>query len=65
MYFLVQRENIWTIPNLLCVSRIALSPYLCHLVLAADHQWALGLFLLAGTTDLVCIGREKRAKEGS
>ncbi|XP_050729007.1 cardiolipin synthase (CMP-forming)-like [Eriocheir sinensis] len=50
---IVERENIWTVPNLLCVGRIGLSPYLCHLVLAADHHWALGLFLLAGTTDLL------------
>ena len=53
MFVFTQRENIWTVPNLLCVSRIALSPYLCYLVLAAEHQWAMGLFLLAGATDLV------------
>ncbi|KAK8383542.1 hypothetical protein O3P69_015774 [Scylla paramamosain] len=50
---IVERENIWTVPNLLCVSRIALSPYLCYLVLVADHQWALGLFLMAGATDML------------
>ncbi|XP_037802643.1 probable cardiolipin synthase (CMP-forming) [Penaeus monodon] len=50
---IIERENIWTIPNLLCVSRIALSPYLCHLVLSADYNWALGLFMFAGFTDLL------------
>ncbi|XP_047471899.1 probable cardiolipin synthase (CMP-forming) isoform X2 [Penaeus chinensis] len=50
---IIERENIWTIPNLLCVSRIAFSPYLCHLVLSADYNWALGLFMFAGFTDLL------------
>ncbi|KAG7167949.1 Cardiolipin synthase (CMP-forming)-like [Homarus americanus] len=47
------RENIWTVPNLLCVSRIAFSPVLVHLVVSSNYSWALGLFMLAGFTDLL------------
>lgn len=47
------QENIFTIPNLISVSRIALSPVLGYLVLVENYIFALGLFSLAGISDLV------------
>ncbi|XP_007896474.2 cardiolipin synthase (CMP-forming) [Callorhinchus milii] len=46
-------ENPWTIPNLLCVARISLSPYLGYLIVHEKFNLALGLFALAGVTDLL------------
>ncbi|MCL4123675.1 UNVERIFIED_CONTAM: hypothetical protein GTU68_036946 [Idotea baltica] len=50
---IIERENIWTIPNFLCISRIVLSPYLCYCVLSSHYSFALGLFIFAGFTDLL------------
>ncbi|XP_071540914.1 cardiolipin synthase (CMP-forming)-like [Panulirus ornatus] len=50
---IIERENIWTVPNFLCVSRIAISPVLFHLVLSANYNLALGFFMFAGFTDLI------------
>ncbi|XP_067004765.2 probable cardiolipin synthase (CMP-forming) [Anabrus simplex] len=50
---IVERENVWTIPNLLCVSRIAISPYLGYVITQSEFHLALGLFAFAGITDLV------------
>lgn len=50
-----QRENIWTIPNILCVSRIVASPYLGYLIIQEDFKLAFGLFTLAGITDMVTL----------
>ncbi|XP_038662200.1 cardiolipin synthase (CMP-forming) isoform X1 [Scyliorhinus canicula] len=46
-------ENPWTIPNLLCMARIGLSPYLGYLIVEQEFNLALGLFTLAGITDLL------------
>eukprot|EP00731_Ephydatia_muelleri_P027945 Em0019g818a len=46
-------ENIWTIPNLLSVSRIALSPVLCYLVLQQHYTFGFGLLVVAGVSDLI------------
>lgn len=35
---IIERENIWTIPNLLCMGRIVTSPFLSYLVLSQDYQ---------------------------
>ena len=49
-----ERENILTIPNLLCLSRIAISPYLAHLIIhTGNYPWALAVFGYAGVTDAV------------
>lgn len=48
-----QYENPWTIPNLLCVCRILLAPFLGHLVVQQRFDLSLVLFVLAGATDLV------------
>lgn len=46
-------ENPWTIPNLLCVCRIALAPLLGHLIITQHFHLSLALFTLAGATDLL------------
>ncbi|XP_066561853.1 cardiolipin synthase (CMP-forming) [Amia ocellicauda] len=46
-------ENPWTIPNLLCIARIGLSPVLGYLIVEEDFHLSLGLFVLAGVTDLL------------
>lgn len=46
-------ENPWTIPNLLCVSRILLAPFLGHLIIQQHFHLSLALFTLAGATDLL------------
>ncbi|CAJ0963328.1 unnamed protein product [Ranitomeya imitator] len=46
-------ENPWTIPNLLSMTRIGLSPVLGYLIVAENFNFALGIFVLAGITDLL------------
>ena len=43
-----QTSKWLTVPNVLTVSRIAISPYLGYLVCTENFTWALGLFILAG-----------------
>lgn len=49
---IIEKENIWTIPNFLCVGRILTSPYLSYLILSQDYQVALSLLIIAGFSDL-------------
>jgi len=49
----VERENVVTIPNMLCVGRMVLSPFLGYLIINGSFDWALGLFVCAGVTDLL------------
>ncbi|XP_031833684.1 cardiolipin synthase [Nomia melanderi] len=49
---IIERENIWTVPNLLCMGRIITSPYLSYLILSQDYQVALWLLIIAGLSDL-------------
>jgi len=49
------RENIYTLPNLLTVSRIFACPILGWSILQNDYHLATGLLVYAGLTDLVCI----------
>lgn len=46
-------ENPWTIPNLLCVCRIVLAPFLGYLIIEQHFHLSLALFTLAGATDLL------------
>ncbi|XP_038606777.1 cardiolipin synthase (CMP-forming) [Tachyglossus aculeatus] len=46
-------ENPWTIPNLLSLARIGLAPVLGYLIIEEDFNVALGVFALAGITDLL------------
>lgn len=50
---IVERENILTIPNLLCVARSFLAPYIGYVIIQEHYQLAIGLLLFAGLTDLV------------
>ncbi|KAJ9591573.1 hypothetical protein L9F63_001927 [Diploptera punctata] len=49
----IERENVFTIPNLLCISRIAMSPVLGYLIVQSDYHLALGVFVFAGISDLL------------
>ncbi|XP_017332524.1 cardiolipin synthase (CMP-forming) [Ictalurus punctatus] len=46
-------ENPWTIPNILCMARIVLSPVLGYLIMEQYFHASLGLFALAGATDVL------------
>ncbi|XP_028983389.1 cardiolipin synthase (CMP-forming) [Betta splendens] len=46
-------ENPWTVPNLLCVCRILLAPFLGYLIIQQNFDLSLALFTLAGATDLL------------
>lgn len=46
-------ENIYTVPNLLTVSRLVAAPVIGYLVIHQHHAWAVGLFAYAGITDLI------------
>ncbi|MFT7813075.1 cardiolipin synthase (CMP-forming) [Arapaima gigas] len=46
-------ENPWTIPNLLCIARMGLAPVLGYLIVEQYFHLSLGLFVLAGATDLL------------
>ncbi|KAF5292355.1 hypothetical protein FQA39_LY03389 [Lamprigera yunnana] len=53
METIVERENVYTVPNFLCISRIVLSPYLGMLIVQAEFQFALGILGVAAVTDLL------------
>ncbi|RWS24189.1 cardiolipin synthase (CMP-forming)-like protein [Leptotrombidium deliense] len=46
-------ENVFTLPNGLCLIRIGLTPYLGYLILFNDYKTALITFVVAGATDLL------------
>ncbi|XP_012310840.1 cardiolipin synthase (CMP-forming) isoform X1 [Aotus nancymaae] len=46
-------ENPWTVPNMLSMTRIGLAPVLGYLIIEEDFNIALGVFALAGLTDLL------------
>lgn len=48
-----QKENIYTIPNFLCVLRIGLCPWLGILIFNDEYHFALGILGFAAVTDLV------------
>lgn len=50
---IIEKENIFTIPNFLCVTRMALSPYLGYVIVCGDFTLGMGLLTFAGITDLV------------
>jgi len=51
--FVNKRENVYTIPNLLCVIRMGMAPMLGYMVISEQYGPALGLFVVAGLTDLL------------
>lgn len=48
-------ENIYTIPNLLTVSRILACPVLGYAIVQDNFVAATALLVYAGLTDLVCL----------
>lgn len=46
-------ENIYTIPNMLTVGRLIAAPYVGYLIVQHEYPLALGVFVLAGLTDMV------------
>ena len=56
-----------TVPNLLCLSRIAAAPLLAHLIIEkGDFGLALAVFAFAGATDMVnsCCSLQRMVKCG-
>ncbi|KFR10874.1 Cardiolipin synthase, partial [Opisthocomus hoazin] len=51
--FALQYENPWTIPNILSMARMGLAPVLGYLIVEENFSVALGVFVLAGVTDLL------------
>jgi len=49
----IGKDNIVTVPNLLCVSRIVAAPVLVNLMVQGKFEAASLLFLAAGATDLL------------
>lgn len=49
----VSKENLFTIPNALCLSRILCTPLIGWLTLCSCYKSALALLFLAGLTDLL------------
>lgn len=47
------KKAVFTIPNLLTMSRIASIPFINYFVLTGQHEYACGLFVLAAVTDFL------------
>lgn len=47
-------DNIYTLPNLLTLSRIAACPLLGYYIVQGNFHYATAILLYAGVTDLVC-----------
>ncbi|KAJ8980184.1 hypothetical protein NQ317_011429 [Molorchus minor] len=50
---IIQKENVYTIPNFLCVARIIMSPYLGMLIVQSQFDFALAVLGIAAITDLL------------
>ena len=48
-----EKDRILTIPNLLCMGRIVVSPYLATIIINGDYKTSLIVYSIAGFTDLV------------
>lgn len=46
-------EPVFTIANVLTLLRMGMTPFLVILVLQGEHGWALVVFVVAGTTDVL------------
>ncbi|KAL3872909.1 hypothetical protein ACJMK2_036087 [Sinanodonta woodiana] len=47
------KEDVRTIPNLLTTLRIAVTPVIGYLIINGSFEWALGIFVLAGISDVL------------
>lgn len=50
---IIEKENIYTLPNLLCITRILLTPYLGILIISCKFDYALMVLGVAAITDLL------------
>ncbi|KAI9103046.1 CDP-alcohol phosphatidyltransferase [Phlyctochytrium arcticum] len=50
---LLAKEDIYTIPNILTMGRIAVTPVIGYLIVTSQFHWALGTLIVAGLSDLV------------
>lgn len=50
---IIERENIWTVPNFLSIGRIITTPCLSYLIVSHDYNAALWVLGFAGLTDLI------------
>ena len=48
----IEKENIWNVPNVLTMLRIALIPVYWIIFLQGNLYWALAIFFIASLTDL-------------
>jgi cardiolipin synthase len=48
-----RHENIYTLPNLITLSRIATTPFIGYFILQGNFIWATSLLFYAGVSDLV------------
>lgn len=46
-------EDIYTLPNLLTLSRLGAAPFVGYFILHDNHSWALGLLAYSAVTDLL------------
>lgn len=49
---IIERENIFTVPNFLCIGRIIASPYLGYVIIQGDYSLAMGILVVAGLSDM-------------
>ncbi|XP_013119365.2 probable cardiolipin synthase (CMP-forming) [Stomoxys calcitrans] len=49
----IERENIMTIPNMLTMGRMFLSPYIGYVIVDGNYQMAISLLVVAGISDLL------------
>lgn len=52
-FYVLKKEDIFTIPNLLSSLRILATPVLGYLIVTEDYVSSIALFGVAGLTDMV------------
>uniref|UniRef100_A0A0K8TE25 cardiolipin synthase (CMP-forming) n=1 Tax=Lygus hesperus TaxID=30085 RepID=A0A0K8TE25_LYGHE len=50
---IIEREYIWTIPNILCVSRITVCPFLGYLIIQENYLISCVILAVGGITDFL------------
>uniref|UniRef100_A0A146MFG6 cardiolipin synthase (CMP-forming) n=1 Tax=Lygus hesperus TaxID=30085 RepID=A0A146MFG6_LYGHE len=50
---IIEREYIWTVPNILCVGRIIVCPYLGYLIVQENYLISCYILAAAGITDFL------------
>lgn len=57
VFYVLKKEDIFTIPNLLSTLRILATPVLGYLIVTEDYTSSIALFGFAGLTDMVRYNR--------